>query len=166
MTAAQAEAKKKNQNAAVDRTALAQAEGFSSMEELLRTMGGEHGEWSNVALADLLGVGKSTVGRWMMQYGIEPNPAGGYRSHRGISFDWAPPTTRKYGKVVDEFMHVANADHIGWSIADTAKKLRQKLDEIDKNWKDKNYATNLMHIKRRGDRLELVYEIVTGVEAA
>ena len=57
----------------IDQQELADAMGFRDMGEALHYLcGGERGEWSQEAVADMLGVAKRTVGLWMGQWGVPP----------------------------------------------------------------------------------------------
>ena len=57
----------------IDQQELADAMGFRDMGEALTHL---HQEWSQEAIADLLGVAKPTVGAWLRQWGIKPRRKG------------------------------------------------------------------------------------------
>lgn len=148
-----------NKNAAVDREALAKNHGYENIETLLSSLGGKEGK-TNVALAGMLGVAKSTITRWMSEYKIEVRQVGGSQRHKGSSFGWTEQTTQKDGKIIDEviFPLGRRGPH------QVGAALRERLAALDPKWKRKPYAFSLTHFRRKGRMVELHYDIIKGAE--
>lgn len=57
----------------LDQQAYAEELGFTDMGEALRCL---HREWSQEAIADLIGVSRMTISNWMRQWDIPPRERG------------------------------------------------------------------------------------------
>ena len=149
----------------LDKQAMAEEHGFSSMEELLRTMGGQAGEWSGDALANLLGVDRATIYRWMKKYEIPCNKAYVHpRKNKGVSLGWMILDDGKKVAILDIVQYVADIRYIGYEIARIGKLLRKKQERLDKNWKRRNFRIQRKRCLLRGHNLELSYEIWEGAD--